>query len=234
MPFKTPLFEALAEFNFAAVPLLEFRANTLYEIIGKEFPNYQRFPFFLVPAEIPGAQPAVPYSPAYRFTSQDGKRMIQYGPRLLTYHVYLYPGWHQFKEEFTELFSRVAEAGFGLVVERLALTYVNRMPAPTPQALQDLLSIDLGISGDTIPLDFATKRVDTNSVGVSTVTISPLPPSDLQREQAFGITCAELTFQKGAFSREFVAKRLDWFEAAHGRLKQRFWSMLRSEVQKEW
>jgi uncharacterized protein (TIGR04255 family) len=233
MPFTTPLEEAVAEVNFAPSALLEFRAATLYSLIGAEFPNYQKFPFFLVPVEAGGGA-APPYSPAYRFTSEDGKQMVQFGPRTLTFNSLAYGGWPRFMEQFSRVFHMVAEASFGLVGERLALTFVNRMPVDTPQGLQKLLCIDLGIDEKTVPLDFMIRKIGQHEAGLSTTIITPLPPDEMFPTPAFGITCTEIGFGTDEFNATNLPEILSWFENAHGRSKDRFWNLLTPEIQKEW
>jgi uncharacterized protein (TIGR04255 family) len=185
MAFSTPLQEAVAEINFPVTPLLEFRAQTLFDLIGTSFANIAKFPFFLVPQD---GQSAPSYAPAYRFISSDNLRLVQYGPRLLTYNRYNYSGWDNFRQEFRELFQEIIRAGILGTVERVALTYVNRMPASTPQELQGLLAYNLGITEKTVPADFLIRKVEAINDTLVNTTFSMMPPNQFSSTFSMGIS----------------------------------------------
>lgn len=231
MSFQTPLQEAVVEVNFGAAPLVEFRAQSLHNLLRSDFPTFIKFPFFLVPQE---GQAIPPYVPAYRFFSEDQARLVQYGPRVISYNRYRYPGWNDFRAEFTDFFYRVTEAGFGQGLERAALTYVNRMPASTPQELQGLLSIDLGITAETVPLDFIIRRVEARPEGLLNVTFMPIGPDQFSGRQSMGVTCVMVRPLNGQLNLDALAEIFGWFEAAHAQIRDKFWSLLSEEVQNEW
>jgi uncharacterized protein (TIGR04255 family) len=231
MPFITPLQEAVAEINLVSPALAEFRAATLYQAIQGGFPDFQKFPFFLVPQD--GAA-GPPYQPAYRFLAKDGVSMVQYGPKLLGYNRYQYPGWDQFRAEFARVFSLAIEAGLDLNMERLALTYVNRMPAKVPQELQRLLNFDLRIERETTPIDFMIRKVNESPSGLLALTIAPMGPDQFSPSFSFSITCTQIRFITGKVTTEKLPELLAWFEEAHSAVKHLFWGILSAEVQEEW
>jgi uncharacterized protein (TIGR04255 family) len=232
MPFKTPLQEAAAEIDFVKAPLVEFRAATLYQAIRERFPSFQKFSMFLVADD--SAAALQPYAPAYRFLSPDNTSLVQYGPRLLSYNRYQYPGWEQFRAEFAGILETAIAAGLPLEMERLALTYVNRMPAKTPEELQALLSIDLEVEPGTLQQDFMNRKVVAHESGLSVTTIAPIGPDQFANEFSLSISCVEIQHLAYAITPERLGEVIGWFEAAHDRISSRFWNLLTPEVQEDW
>jgi uncharacterized protein (TIGR04255 family) len=233
MTFKTPLVEAVAEVDFVLQPLIEFRALAVYRAIQGDYPAFERLPAVLIPNEL-GGQQLPSYLPAIRFFSSDRQRLVQYGPRLLTFNETAYPGWATFKERFSSVFRRFAEMDQLVIAERFQLQYVNRLPAVTPTELQRFLTLDLNVTEATLRNDFLFRRTDRHDLGMSSVLIGPLEPDAYRPEPTFGVTCSEVGFATIQFDAERFDSIVDWFEKAHTRVKDAFWNLLNAETQRDW
>lgn len=233
MPFETPLKEAVAEVDFAAQGLVEFRSISLQRALRDKYPVFERLPLVLLPLE-QGGQQFPPYSSAVRFFSENRKCLVQYGPRVLSFNELDYPGWDAFKEKFMDVFRIFGQLEPPELIERFHLEYVNRIPALTPKDLQSRLTLDLNVTDNTIRNEFAYRRVEQHDFFVTSVAIAPIGPDQFSPEPCFSVTCAANSFGLIQFDTEGLDIVLDRFEKSHQIVKDLFWSLLTLQTQKEW
>lgn len=123
-----PLAEAVCEFRFAETCGWDWTVpGRLHERIRDRFPQVRQ----VVPAAIvigePGARPPEQVG-RLQFVSEDGSRLLQSGPRLLSVDMLPpYPGWETFLGLILDNFRHHAGLLRRHDIQRIGLRYINRV-----------------------------------------------------------------------------------------------------------
>ncbi|MFZ0255781.1 MAG: TIGR04255 family protein [Gammaproteobacteria bacterium] len=153
---NAPIKEALIDIQVALSGALATEAlDSKYERLASDYPKHetlQRGEFGLHYSEGQPTKAAISHSlVGYRYTSQDGKHVVQFRrdgytfSRLEPYHT-----WEEMKEEAARLWQAYVEAATPSVITRIATRYVNVMELPLPTELAQYLTappaIPLGLN----------------------------------------------------------------------------------------
>lgn len=123
-----PLAEAVCEFRFAKTSGWDWTVpGRLHERIRDRFPRVRQVVSPAIVIGEPG--PASPEQvERLQFVSEDGSRLVQSGPRLLSVNVLApYPGWETFLDLIIAIFRHQAGLLPRSEIERIGLRYINRI-----------------------------------------------------------------------------------------------------------
>lgn len=114
--------------------------------------------------------------PRYRFSNADDTRLVQASPTLYAFNtIRSYPGWDEFQKLILDNWAIVQAEVRPSAVERVALRYINRIPAHPESQISDWLKhsayIPKAIDQATNGLKF---RLESNLSDTETVIVSIL------------------------------------------------------------
>lgn len=170
---REPLVDALFEVRLNHAPLL---ADILPGALFSEFtprPEIVRLPAADFPQPLRANDPNLQYQPLFRLDLNGF--FVSVGDRSFSVSCKLpYPKWPAFKQKILDVATKVAGLGFGGIVERYSLKYVNVIRGETlgEQALKVRMSITLGpieVQDDHVSLQ--VHRVEGDVIHIVSVLI---------------------------------------------------------------
>lgn len=180
----------------------------------------------LPPAAFPDDKFGLGPTAHHRFSSSDGKRLIQASPRLIAVNFFSpYPGWETFKTEIirikTIVWSLLAEQR----VQRFGLRYVNHLRVQSAQAtLTDVLSapgVNLGLGGNPIDAQLRSTLRFEDGLCMNVTLRSPVTDPETGNYVLLDLDC---------FQEDPSQDCTEWLEVAHQRLYSTFKKLLSDTV----
>ncbi|MCX6670189.1 MAG: TIGR04255 family protein [Methanothrix sp.] len=139
---NTPIIEAVCEFRFSSDTNWDLTTpGIMYGEIHEEFPHIEQHALqdinLLQDASVKGTR--INTTILARFLSEDKKKLIQVGPRILSINrLKPYHSWSDFKSQINYAFQKLNERVELKGVQRIGLRYVNKIEIPTEQGKVDL------------------------------------------------------------------------------------------------
>jgi uncharacterized protein (TIGR04255 family) len=207
---------------------LDIRGATFFELLSSRFPRVEPVPFLLVPTNLGEAEP-----PAYRYYSEDGGMMVQYGPTLVAVNATRWPGFGAYLEIVRWVADRFQELAPASIVTGYSLGFYNRIEIKTVRDLSSLLRYEFNIDDDTLKAEFVcqfARNVDEGSLLTQIITTpGPAPEEAVQTVNVNNIV------RRALQPTQFIADAwCEWLAIAHERAKGQFWHSLSKETQDAW
>jgi uncharacterized protein (TIGR04255 family) len=141
---RPPLLEAVCEIRFEPSQAWDWTLpGLLYDKIRTDFPEKKlRNSVELSFGSQQAAQQFKGAVSQMQFLAQDGSRMVQVGPDVLSVHVTAnYPGWELFLPMIVSVSGTYRQISAPRAINRIGLRYVNRLPIPAgPIEITDYLN----------------------------------------------------------------------------------------------
>jgi uncharacterized protein (TIGR04255 family) len=232
-PFRTPLFEVVAEIDLALEGLVELRAQSLHDALVDEYPTVQRLSVLLV-ADTSTIQNA--HAPAYRFYNADGRRIVQVGPRMISLNTLT---WESGYENYRDAAYRVMDAYCKTTprapVYRYHLGFYNRIASADLEEAQQLVRFPFAVNPETAYRELAWQSVQNTDVGSILMQFGVAPPDERTPESYLSVvnTVRYELPTVTSFEAAIDGWRT-WFDQAHEKARQIFWESLMPAAQKSW
>lgn len=129
-----PIAEAVCEFRLSANTEWDLTVpGLIYERMSRDLPKRQEQLFQEVAStrEEEGLRQQIQISQHVRFLSDDGRRFVTVGGRLLAVHrLRPYPTWARFRPDIESAFSALRDAVDVAGLQRIGLRYLNQIEIP--------------------------------------------------------------------------------------------------------
>lgn len=175
-----------------------------------------------------------PEAPAYRFLTEDGGILVQYGPTLLSINATRYPGFPAYLEVVRWVGEQFASISPEASVNGYSLGFYNRISIKSVQDIKSLFRFHLNIDDSTMASEFVCQfshRVPEGSLLTQIVT-TPIPAVE---ESIKSLSVNNIVRHSFASSKPFdLEDWCRWLQPAHERAKAMFWDNLTPETQRAW
>jgi len=232
-PFRTPLFEVVAEVDLAIEGLVELRAQSLHDILGAEYPGVQRLPVVLV-ADIAAVQNA--HAAAYRFYNADGRRIVQVGPRVVALNTLTWePGYDDYRDAAYRVMEAYRSVAPRAPVYRYHLAFYNRVPVRDLDEAQALFRFPFAVTPDTAFRELAWQSALNTNVGSVLSTVAVALPDERTPEHFLSVTnIVRQELPTVTPFEEMLDAWRAWFDEAHLKAREIFWNSLTAAAQASW
>lgn len=228
-PFDTPLVEVAFEMQLRPGDVIEFRARTFHGHISNEFPQFERLPLFLVPPE--NNPVPIPPSPAYRFQSNDGQRMVQLGPRILAVNMLRWEGYPAYRALVEKVVGVFVDVTPDCKPDRVSVAFINRIPAQSIEEMRAILAAPLPERpGITFP-EFVSQFACNNELGSILTQIATMPPDE--RTHSPYINLSHI-FRRSVDETVRIDEMLNWLDAAHEQARELMLASLTPDARRSW
>lgn len=235
---KDPILEAVAEFRFKPSDALSASAilpGLLYPQVRAQFPTLKPLPVTQLPAQVRSLDTNLKYAPMYHLIGD--RRILIIGDRSLAVSVEApYPGWSDFKDLITSVWSLTRDSGVIGEVERVSIKYTNLLEAPLNSDHFALTNIRVTL-GDTL-LSVEPGQLQTEIKSGSHVTLVNLMLQGTASNSKDGTTRdgAVLIVDSilmGPFA-DFWERTSEYLEQVHTTEKSTFFKLLSDETLKRY
>lgn len=232
-PFLTPLSEVSAQLDLDVRSLVEFRAQSVYNALSKTYPNVQRLPVFLVTEA--DSVPNV-FTPGYRFYSEDGKRIVQIGPRMISLNTVNWePGFENYRDALVEVFNTFNDIMGETRIQRYSLGFYNRLPVSDLDEIREIINVPIELGKDAQFEGLGWQTVRSAKVGDIATQVSLRDPDERTPEPHLGVNnIIQHTLDEPRPLRDEIDNWRAWIDAANAEARENFWNLLSPAAQKSW
>jgi len=228
-----------------AVCLLQYETSDLPEVtIGrlsdlatwKEFAA-QRLPLADVPYPIRGNDTNLKYQPIYSLKNADNSRVVQFGEKVISYHLIgekKYCGWSKFKPELNEAFATLFERLTTPVIRRISLRYINAVVS-VRHHITNVHELNLDVRVNDVRLDcpINLNYISNDATHITTTRVAHTDFVQIQNGSLPAGTSAVVDVEVTTppnYSASKLTEIMEWIEGAHTKEKIAFFKLIPKEV----
>jgi uncharacterized protein (TIGR04255 family) len=235
---KDPILEAVAEFRFKPAQSQSASAilpGLLFPKVRDRFPTLKALSTTQIPPSMRSADENLRYAPLYHLVGD--KKILIIGDRSLAISVEApYPGWSNFRELITSVWSQAADSGVIGDVERVSVKYVNLIEAARGTDHFNLTSVSVTLGEKRLTSE--PTQIQTEIVEGPLTTLVSLVFQGIASNRKEGITIdgavlAVDSILKGPHI-DFWQKMGEYIDRVHSEEKRVFFKLLSAETLKRY